>query len=86
METMARLVLMAVVAGMTAVGGQEAVPEPKEYTGNDLQGDDVIACWQFNAGQEKKDSAGKKHDLQLRGQAEITADGRFGSGLRRIGG
>ncbi len=86
METMARLVLMAVVAGMTAVGGQEAVPEPIEYTGNDLQGDDVIACWQFNAGQEKKDSTGKKHDLQLRGQAEITADGRFGSGLRSTGG
>jgi len=86
MQTMTHLALMAVIVGVAAVCGQETAPAPKEYTGNDLHGDDVIACWQFNAGQETKDSSGKKHDLQLRGQAEFTADGRFGGGLRSTGG
>ncbi len=86
MQKVTCLVLVALTAGLAAVRGEDGAPAPREYAGNDLHGDDVIACWQFNAGQEKADSSGKNHNLQLRGEAQFVPDGRFGGGLRSTGG
>src|SRR3972149_52728 len=62
----------------------DAVDEPpwqKPYTGEEATGENVIALWQFNPGEEAKDNSGNGHDLSLRGQARFVENGRFASCL-----
>lgn len=57
-----------------------------EYTGEELTGKGVIACWQFKTGQEMEDNSGHGHNLKLHGEAKIVPDGKFGNALESYGG
>ncbi|MBI3921974.1 MAG: hypothetical protein HY318_11205 [Armatimonadetes bacterium] len=59
----------------------ESQPWQKLYTGAEATGDNVIALWQFQPGQETKDNSGHGHDLTLRGQARFVTEGPFGGAL-----
>ncbi|MEI6502205.1 MAG: LamG domain-containing protein, partial [Armatimonadota bacterium] len=61
----------------------EAAPQPWQqlYSGDEAAGPKVIGLWQFQPGQELKDSSGHKHDLTLRGQAAVVRQGPFGGAL-----
>jgi hypothetical protein len=68
------------VALLNPLAGDEP-PWQKPYTGQEATGENVIALWRFDAGEEGKDNSGRGHDLTLRGQSGYAADGRFGSCL-----
>ncbi|MBI3921977.1 MAG: hypothetical protein HY318_11220 [Armatimonadetes bacterium] len=59
----------------------ESQPWQKLYTGAEATGDNVIALWQFQPGQETKDNSGHGHDLTLRGQARFVKDESFGAAI-----
>ena len=71
--------LTAVV--VLAAQAQEKAPWRSLYTGDDLTGADVVACWQFQPGRESQDNSGHGHDLTLRGDSRFAPDGKFGACL-----
>ncbi len=81
------LPLLAVAAfASLSPAGEPGVPKWRKLYVGEEAAKDVIALWQFQPGAELKDSSGNGHDLKLRGTAQFTKEGRFGSCLRPIKG
>ncbi|MGD8240301.1 MAG: LamG domain-containing protein, partial [Armatimonadota bacterium] len=62
---------------------QDADEQPwrRPYVGDEATGPSVIALWQFDAGAAAEDSSGNGHELALRGDARLVAEGKFGECL-----
>lgn len=73
--------LLIGVAHMAASADTQQQPWQQIYTGAEATGDNVIALWQFQPGQEAKDNSGHGHELKLRGQARFVTEGPFGGAL-----
>lgn len=58
-------------------------PQPWQqlYAGAEATGPNVIGLWQFQPGQETKDSSGHGHDLKLQSGAQVVKEGPFGGAL-----
>jgi len=71
---------------LNSLSGEESDEQPwqRPYSGKEVTGENVIALWQFNAGDEARDNSGHGHDLTLRGESRYAADGRFGSCLESM--
>ncbi|MBU0606360.1 MAG: LamG domain-containing protein, partial [Armatimonadetes bacterium] len=61
----------------------DATPQPWQqlYAGEEATGPNVVALWQFQPGQELKDSSGHGHDLKLRGEGRVVKEGPLGGAL-----
>ena len=81
LATCTTLFLSSVVAGVPVSAREVIQPWQQPYSGQQAHGDDVIALWHFQPGNELKDDSGHGHDLILRGQTRFVADGRFDSCL-----
>lgn len=79
----ALLIPVATAAPKPGAGLCELWQSP--YTGADASGEHVIALWQFNAGEETKDTSGRSHALTLQG-AVISQSGKFGPCLESFRG
>ena len=77
---MYRFALLFALLALFPAAAQLAEPWQSPYTGDDAQGDDVIAFWNFEGeGETVTDVSGKGHDGKLAG-AVRNAEGRFGAG------
>lgn len=81
-----RLVLSGVLGLMCAMVLHAAEPWESPYEGEEATGPDVIGLWQFAPDAEAADSSGKGHNLTLRGDARVVAEGRFDGALEATGG
>ena len=63
---------------------EETPPWGTLYTGDECNGDQVIALWQFRPGLETIDNSGNGHDLTLRGESAFVPGGVFGSCLESV--
>ena len=72
----------------TSALGQEAPEETPPwrtlYTGDECDGENVIALWQFRPGLETVDNSGNGHDLTLHGDSAFVPGGVFGSCLESV--
>ena len=72
-------------APASSLGAAVCEPWQSSYAGNSATGQHVIALWQFNAGEETKDTSGRGHALTLQG-AVIRQSGKFGPCLESFRG
>ncbi|MEN6401586.1 MAG: LamG-like jellyroll fold domain-containing protein [Armatimonadia bacterium] len=77
--------LIPILAVLLATSAFAAEPWQQLYTGAEATGDNVIALWQFQPGQELKDVSGHGHDLKLRSQSVVVKEGPFGGALESFG-
>jgi len=77
------LIAAAVVSLLLAAGlvGAAEGPWQQLYAGEEATGPNVVALWQFQPGQELKDSSGHGHDLKLRGDGRVVKEGPLGGAL-----
>lgn len=77
------MLVICLLLAVTTYGWGAGTVQPwqKLYTGTEATGPGVIALWQFQPGQEAKDSSGHGHDLTLRGQGRFVAEGPLGGAL-----
>ena len=73
--------LLSIPANLSHAEAPALLLWQKEYKAEEVTGENVIVCLQFNAGSENKDNSGHGHDLVLRGQSRFVKEGKFGSGL-----
>lgn len=71
-----------ILAAMTAAGFICA----QNYKGLEVNGPEVIGCWEFNPGKETEDSSGKGHTLKFHGGAKLVPGGINGPALLSTGG
>lgn len=78
------LLLSVSAVRVGAEADANAAPWQKLYTGAEATGENVIALWQFQPGQETRDASGNGHDLTLRGESRFVAEGPLGGCLESV--